>query len=98
MIHGQLPEVIVEHVGSTAVPGCAGKGAIDLLVPYREGELEPVKEILEQLGFQRQSTTEIRLGSTSTSYPQARTNPTSFALSATCCAMTLRCAKRISGE
>ncbi|HEX6709134.1 MAG TPA: GrpB family protein [Rubrobacter sp.] len=56
MIHGRLPHVIVEHVGSTAVPGCAGKGVIDLLVPYREGELEPVKETLQELGFQRRST------------------------------------------
>jgi len=29
---------------------------IDLLIPYREGELEPVKETLQELGFQRQST------------------------------------------
>ena len=39
IIHRQLPHVLVEHVGSTAVPGCAGKGVIDLLIPYREGEL-----------------------------------------------------------
>jgi GrpB-like predicted nucleotidyltransferase (UPF0157 family) len=29
---------------------------IDFLIPYREGELEPVKDTLEELGFQRQST------------------------------------------
>ena len=56
MIHHHLPHVIVEHVGSTAVPGCAGKGVINLLIPYREGELERVKDTLQDLGFQRQST------------------------------------------
>jgi GrpB-like predicted nucleotidyltransferase (UPF0157 family) len=56
IIHRQLPYVLVEHVGSTAVPGCAGKGVIDLLIPYREGELEPVKDTLHELGFQRQGT------------------------------------------
>ena len=55
-IHRALPDVLDEHVGSTAVPGCAGKGVIDLLIPYREGELEPVKYTLQELGFQRQST------------------------------------------
>jgi GrpB-like predicted nucleotidyltransferase (UPF0157 family) len=56
MIHQNLPHAIVEHVGSTAVPGCAGKGVIDLLIPYREGELELVKDTLQKLGFQRQGT------------------------------------------
>jgi GrpB-like predicted nucleotidyltransferase (UPF0157 family) len=56
MIHQYLAHVVVEHVGSTAVPGCAGKGVVDLLIPYREGELEPVKDTLQDLGFQRQST------------------------------------------
>jgi len=56
MIHQHLPDVDVEHVGSTAVPGCAGKGVIDLLIPYREGELEPLRDTLQELGFQRQST------------------------------------------
>lgn len=50
MIRERLPRVVVEHVGSTAVPGCAGKGVIDLLIAYREGELEPVKDALQELG------------------------------------------------
>ena len=33
-----------------------GKGAIDLMIPYREGQLEPIMRMLEQLGFKRQST------------------------------------------
>ena len=30
MIQVAIPEVIVEHVGSTAIPGCSGRGVIDL--------------------------------------------------------------------
>jgi GrpB-like predicted nucleotidyltransferase (UPF0157 family) len=29
MINYQLPEITMNHVGSTAVPGCAGKGVIN---------------------------------------------------------------------
>src|SRR5262245_61747455 len=34
MITARLPAVSVEHIGSTAVPGCAGKGVVDLLLVY----------------------------------------------------------------
>ena len=49
-------EVTVEHVGSSAVPGCAGKGVIDLLVMYPPGArgLERAKAALDGIGFQRQ--------------------------------------------
>jgi GrpB-like predicted nucleotidyltransferase (UPF0157 family) len=50
-----LPTVAVEHIGSTAVPGCAGKGVVDLMVVYPDGQLETVKETLFALGFQRQT-------------------------------------------
>ncbi len=56
-IRSHLPLVQVEHIGSTAVPGCAGTGILDLMVPYRDAEeLAAVKTLLEQLGFQRQAT------------------------------------------
>ena len=41
-----LPSVSAEHIGSTAVPGCAGKGIVDLMVTYLPGELQPVKDLL----------------------------------------------------
>jgi predicted amidohydrolase/GrpB-like predicted nucleotidyltransferase (UPF0157 family) len=47
--------VKVEHIGSSSVPGCGGKGYIDLLVTYPEGELEAAKQVLATLGFQHQS-------------------------------------------
>jgi hypothetical protein len=33
----RLARVAVEHVRSTVVPGCADKGFVDLLIPYRDG-------------------------------------------------------------
>lgn len=56
LIREKLPGASVEHVGSTAVPGCAGKGVIDLLIPYSNDELEPLKSALEDLGSQRQGS------------------------------------------
>jgi len=50
------PKLAVEHVGSTAVPGCAGKGIVDLVVLYGEGGLDRAKQVLDILGFQRQTT------------------------------------------
>jgi GrpB-like predicted nucleotidyltransferase (UPF0157 family) len=44
----------VEHIGSTAVPGCWGKGIIDLLVTYAPGRLDSARETLDRMGFQRQ--------------------------------------------
>jgi len=55
LIQSHLPGVVVEHIGSTAVPGCAGKGVIDLMVLYQQGQLPQVREGLDTLGFQRQT-------------------------------------------
>jgi GrpB-like predicted nucleotidyltransferase (UPF0157 family) len=55
-IHQHSPDLVVEHIGSTAVPGCAGKGVIDLMVLYPPGQLEITKVVLDSLGFQRQTT------------------------------------------
>ena len=54
LISSHLP-IGVEHVGSTSVPGCAGKGIVDLMIPVPEGHLDNVKELLDRLGFQRQT-------------------------------------------
>ena len=55
LIESRLPDVTVEHVGSTAVPGCAGKGIVDLMVLYPPGRLPEVRDVLDALGFQRQT-------------------------------------------
>lgn len=54
LIEGRMPDVRVEHVGSSAIPGCAGKGVIDLLVTYLPGRLVAARDTLDELGFQRQ--------------------------------------------
>src|SRR5438874_1909694 len=54
VIRSVAPELQVEHVGSTSVPGCGGKGIVDLAVLYGEGFLDRAKLILDGLGFQKQ--------------------------------------------
>jgi GrpB-like predicted nucleotidyltransferase (UPF0157 family) len=49
------PQLQVEHVGSTSVPDCGGKGVIDLAVLYGEGFLARARAVLDGLGFQKQS-------------------------------------------
>ena len=51
-----MPGLRVEHVGSTAVPGCEGKGVVDLAALYPAGELAAARELIDSLGFQRQRT------------------------------------------
>jgi len=52
-----IPDVRVEHVGSTSVDYCGGKGIIDLLVLYSEvaGDFERVRDGVDAAGFQKQS-------------------------------------------
>jgi GrpB-like predicted nucleotidyltransferase (UPF0157 family) len=53
-IQTQDDRLHVEHIGSSAVPGCGGKGYIDLLVTYPPGQLETARQALKALGFQPQ--------------------------------------------
>ena len=48
------PALNVKHVGSTAVRGCGGKGVVDLAVLYPGGRLARAREVLDDLGFQKQ--------------------------------------------
>jgi GrpB-like predicted nucleotidyltransferase (UPF0157 family) len=47
------PGCAVEHIGSTAIPGCDGKGVIDLMVTYPPGGLVAARDAVDALGFQR---------------------------------------------
>jgi GrpB-like predicted nucleotidyltransferase (UPF0157 family) len=38
------------------VPGCAGKGIVDLMLVYPDGQLDAARDLLDALGFQRQTT------------------------------------------
>ncbi len=53
LIQERLPGAIVEHVGSSAIPGCDGKGVVDLMVPFEPGGLESTRFALEGMGFRR---------------------------------------------
>jgi GrpB-like predicted nucleotidyltransferase (UPF0157 family) len=48
------PFLAIEHVGSTAIAGCGGKGVIDLLALYPGGSLSEAKAFLLAVGFRRQ--------------------------------------------
>lgn len=50
----EMDWVTIEHIGSTAVEGCDGKGVIDLMALYENGFLERTKDIIEKTGFQKQ--------------------------------------------
>ncbi|MGA2677917.1 MAG: GrpB family protein [Sedimentisphaerales bacterium] len=54
LIRAKLDCVEVEHIGSTAIEGCDGKGIIDLTVLYPREFLEKIKDALSLLGFQHQ--------------------------------------------
>ena len=54
VIHRADGHLQVEHIGSTAVPRCWGKGIIDLLVLYAPEGLDAAREVLDRIGFQRQ--------------------------------------------
>ncbi|MGH9885385.1 MAG: GrpB family protein [bacterium] len=58
LVQGAAPELRVEHMGSTAVPECAGKGVVDLMVLYRPGGLAHARDVLAHLGFQHQGGTD----------------------------------------
>jgi GrpB-like predicted nucleotidyltransferase (UPF0157 family) len=55
LIAAQLPDTRIEHVGSSSVPGCAGKGILDLVIPYRDdAHLGAINDALFGLGLGRQ--------------------------------------------
>ncbi len=55
LVAARLPDTRVEHVGSSSVPGCAGKGTLDLVIPYRdESHLSAINDALFALAFERQ--------------------------------------------
>jgi GrpB-like predicted nucleotidyltransferase (UPF0157 family) len=45
-IKKHVPNLIVEHIGSTSVEGLGGKGIIDILVCVSKNDLEKTKEII----------------------------------------------------
>jgi GrpB-like predicted nucleotidyltransferase (UPF0157 family) len=54
LIASRWPATPAEHVGSTAVPGLAGKGIIDLLLAAQPDHIPAITQVLCELGFQPQ--------------------------------------------
>lgn len=54
LIEVGAPWAKAEHIGSTAIPGCAGKGIVDLVALYPRGRLEQTRAAVDALGFQHQ--------------------------------------------
>ena len=50
-IKNSLPDVSIEHIGSTAVPGLQSKNMIDMLVIVLNRDVRSVKKSLIGLGF-----------------------------------------------
>jgi GrpB protein len=55
LIATRWPATPAEHMGSSAVPGLAGKNIIDLLLAAEPTHIPAVTQALLELGFQRQS-------------------------------------------
>jgi GrpB-like predicted nucleotidyltransferase (UPF0157 family) len=54
LIATRWPPTPAEHVGSSSVPGLAGKGIIDLLLPAEPADLPTITQALLELGFEPQ--------------------------------------------
>ena len=55
LIATRWPATPAEHVGSSAVPGLAGKGIIDLLLAAEPADVAAITQALVELGFQPQN-------------------------------------------
>jgi 5-(carboxyamino)imidazole ribonucleotide synthase len=51
LINERRPELVVEHIGSTAVPGLPGKGIVDLSIETQPAEIPGIVAMLYELGF-----------------------------------------------
>ena len=52
LIEEALPNVKVEHVGSSSIPGVGGRNAIDIVIPAAKAEEPAIRQGLQGLGFQ----------------------------------------------
>jgi 5-(carboxyamino)imidazole ribonucleotide synthase len=55
LIAQHRPDLVVDHIGSSAVPGLPGKNVVDLGIEVDQSDVRAVTELLVGLGFQRQS-------------------------------------------
>jgi len=55
LVTGSRPDLIVEHIGSSAVPGLPGKNVVDLAIEAEPADVPVVAALLEDFGFARQT-------------------------------------------
>jgi GrpB-like predicted nucleotidyltransferase (UPF0157 family) len=51
VIHSARPDLVIEHIGSTAVPGLPGKGIVDLGTEADPSEIPAITAAMTELGF-----------------------------------------------
>ena len=51
LIAARRPDLVVEHIGSTAVPGLPGKGIVDLAIATTHDDVPAVAAALREIGF-----------------------------------------------
>jgi 5-(carboxyamino)imidazole ribonucleotide synthase len=51
LVHEHRPDLTVEHIGSTAVPGLPGKGIVDLSIEASPADIPAIVSMLYDLGF-----------------------------------------------
>jgi 5-(carboxyamino)imidazole ribonucleotide synthase len=51
LVRERRPDLVVEHIGSTAVPGLPGKGIVDLSIEAEPDDIPRIVEMLYELGF-----------------------------------------------
>lgn len=56
VIRSNAPHALIDHVGSTAVPGLAGKGIVDLMVVAPPSQIPGLTQRLVAVGLQRRQT------------------------------------------
>ncbi|MEO8208623.1 MAG: GrpB family protein, partial [Chloroflexota bacterium] len=54
MVRAHRPDLVAEHIGSTAVRGLPGKGIVDLTVEVEPAQIPATVEMLYGMGFQPQ--------------------------------------------
>lgn len=48
-----IPELVIEHIGSTVISSMSGKQIIDILIPCFKSEFSEILDKLEEIGFQK---------------------------------------------
>jgi 5-(carboxyamino)imidazole ribonucleotide synthase len=55
LVHVRRPDVVVDHIGSSAVPGLPGKNVVDLSIDVEQDDVPAITALLEDLGFEATS-------------------------------------------